>query len=86
MALGKPIVQFDMDENKYMAREAALYAKPNDYIDFAEKIYLLLKNDELRRKMSDFGKSRIQKYFYWKLSERELYKAYQKLFKNKEEK
>jgi glycosyltransferase involved in cell wall biosynthesis len=30
MALGKPIVQFDLTEGRYSAREASLYAKKND--------------------------------------------------------
>jgi len=80
MALGKPIVQFDMDENRYMAQGAALYAKPNDYIDFAEKIYFLLNNDEIRGRMGNFGKNRIQEHFQWKFSEKELFKAYQQVF------
>ena len=42
MALAKPIVQFDMEEGRFSAQEASLYARPNDTRDMAEKILLLL--------------------------------------------
>ena len=34
MALGKPIVQFDLTEGRFSAQEASLYAKKNDPVDF----------------------------------------------------
>ena len=30
MAVGKPIVQFDVTEGRYSAQDSSLYAKPND--------------------------------------------------------
>src|SRR6185437_15699444 len=42
MALGKPIVQFELTEGRFSAREASVYAKPNDARDFAGKIVALL--------------------------------------------
>ena len=48
MALGKPIVQFDVKEGRVSAREASLYARPNDPRDFADKILELI-DDPLRR-------------------------------------
>ena len=38
MALGKPIVQFDVKEGRVSAQDASLYARANDPVDFAEKI------------------------------------------------
>ena len=38
MALGKPIVQFDLTEGRFSAQEASLYAKENDVVDMADKI------------------------------------------------
>jgi glycosyltransferase involved in cell wall biosynthesis len=38
MALGKPIVQFDLTEGRFSARDASLYATRNDARDFAGKI------------------------------------------------
>ena len=42
MALGKPIVQFELTEGRYSADRASLYARPNDERDFAAKIVQLL--------------------------------------------
>ncbi|OAD21555.1 group 1 glycosyl transferase [Candidatus Thiomargarita nelsonii] len=43
MALGKPIVQFELTEGRFSALEASLYAKKNDAVDMAEKIVQLLE-------------------------------------------
>ena len=51
MALGKPIVQFDLTESRYSAQDAALYAAKNDEIDFADRIVQLLDDADLRQKM-----------------------------------
>ena len=48
MALGKPIVQFDLTEGRYSAQEASLYAERNNARDLADKISLLL-DDPARR-------------------------------------
>ena len=37
MALGKPIVQFDLAEGRFSARDSSLYARKNDEIDFARR-------------------------------------------------
>lgn len=84
MAVGKPIVQFDMREGKYSAQDASLYAKPNDEIDFAKKILLLLEDEGLRKKMGEIGKARIKNDLSWDNSEKELIKAYNYLFAKKE--
>src|SRR5690606_29666191 len=42
MALGKPIVQFELTEGRRAAGDASLYARPNDPRDFAAKILELL--------------------------------------------
>ena len=38
MALGKPIVQFDMTESRISAQDASIYAKLNISVDLAEKL------------------------------------------------
>jgi len=38
MALGKPMVQFDLAEGVSRAQRASLYARPNNAFDLAEKI------------------------------------------------
>ena len=82
MALGKPIVQFDLTEGRYSAQEASLYAKANDPIDMAEKIVSLLDNPELCKKMGNAGRERVQNQLEWKYEVPKLLKAYETLFAN----
>ncbi|MFY9691473.1 MAG: glycosyltransferase family 4 protein, partial [Candidatus Acidiferrales bacterium] len=52
MALGKPIVQFDLKEGRFSAMDASLYADGKAGVeDFAAKILSLLENSEVREKM-----------------------------------
>ena len=80
MALAKPIVQFDMDEGKFSAQEASLYAKPNNSKDMAEKILELLDDPEKRSKMGAFGYERVKNTLQWEYEKENLYKAYRKIF------
>ncbi|MFZ5987267.1 MAG: glycosyltransferase family 4 protein [Bacillota bacterium] len=80
MALAKPIVQFNNTEGRYSAREASLYAKPNDSLDMAEKIIELLENPEKRKAMGEFGYNRIKNELEWKYEKENLYRAYRKVF------
>ena len=57
MAMGKPIVQFDLVEGRFSAEKSSLYAKPNDAKDFADKIIYLLDNPEERVVMGEYGKN-----------------------------
>ena len=49
MAMGKPIVQFDVTEGRFSALDASLYAKANDPIDFADKVLELLDYPQRRK-------------------------------------
>ena len=66
MALGKPIVQFDLREGRRSAAEASLYANPNDEIEFAEKILELLGDPERRTAMGIEGQRRMKEELEWK--------------------
>src|SRR5205085_5643135 len=55
MALGKPIVQFDLTEGRFSAGEASLYARRNDPVDLALKIVELLDDPERRAAMGALG-------------------------------
>ena len=79
MALGKPIVQFDLTEGRYSAQEASLYANKNDEKDLANKIVLLLDNDGLRKKMGEYGRDRVVSELSWEYEEPKLLKAYKVL-------
>lgn len=65
MALKKPIVQFDLKEGRFSAGEASLYAINWDTEDFAEKILTLADNDELRKKMGEYGYNRVINELSW---------------------
>ena len=80
MALGKPIVQFDLTEGKYSAQKASLYAKPNDSKDLAEKIIFLLDNEEKRVEMGQYGMKRIKNELSWEHTSKELLRGYDTLF------
>ncbi|MEB3212346.1 MAG: glycosyltransferase family 4 protein [Leptolyngbyaceae bacterium] len=76
MALGKPIVQFDLLEGKRSAAGASLYAEPNNSIDFAEKIVELLRSPELRAEMAAEGRSRMIQQLEWRHQIPKLLAAY----------
>lgn len=80
MALGKPIVQFDLAEGRFSAQEASLYAKNNDAVDMAEKIISLLDDPERRKSMGEFGRNRVLNELEWKYEVPKLLAAYEKLF------
>jgi len=80
MALGKPIVQFDLKEGRYSAQEASLYAQNNNSIDLAEKILFLLDNKELREQMGEYGKNRIYQELKWDKTKLNLIQVYDFLF------
>jgi glycosyltransferase involved in cell wall biosynthesis len=77
MALGKPIVQFDLKEGRFSAQEASLYAKRGGVRDFGEKILRLIDDKELRKKMGELGFKRVRDRLDWKYSVPKLLKAYQ---------
>ena len=80
MALGKPIVQFDLTEGRFSAQDASLYANRNDAVDMAEKIVLLLDDPALREKMGQLGRHRVENELEWKYEAPKLLKAYDAMF------
>jgi glycosyltransferase involved in cell wall biosynthesis len=65
MALGKPIVQFDMTEGRVSAQDASLYAAANDPTDFGDKIVGLLNDPDRRERMGKFGRARLVEHLAW---------------------
>jgi glycosyltransferase involved in cell wall biosynthesis len=80
MALAKPIVQFELTEGRFSAREASLYARPNDARDFAQKIVTLLDDPERRERMGRFGRQRVERTLAWEYEAPKLLAAYDALF------
>jgi len=80
MALGKPMVQFDLTEGRYSAQEASLYARRNDPADFAAKIAELIDDPQKRARMGAFGRRRVQEALEWRYEVPKLLAAYATLF------
>jgi glycosyltransferase involved in cell wall biosynthesis len=80
MALGKPIVQFDLAEGRFSAQDASLYARRNDPIDMALKIIELLDDPGKRRSMGAFGRHRVENELEWRYEAPKLLTAYDALW------
>ncbi len=81
MALGKPIVQFDLKEGRFSAGDASLYASNEDMVhDFAEKVLWLIDHPEQRAKMGEIGRERVETELAWKYSVPHLLAAYERAF------
>jgi glycosyltransferase involved in cell wall biosynthesis len=79
MALGKPIVQFDLTEGRFSAGEASLYAERNDTSSFAESIVQLIDDVELRIRMGEIGQQRLLAMLSWEQQIPQLLAAYERV-------
>lgn len=79
MALGKPIVTYDLKETRWSAQEAALYVEPNNELAFAEGIATLMDRPDLRKRMGEFGRRRIETDLKWDIVGQNLVRAYSAL-------
>jgi glycosyltransferase involved in cell wall biosynthesis len=79
MAMGKPIVSFDLTESRVSAGEAAVYVPCNDEHAFAQAIDALLKDPERRRRMGEVGRRRVEEQLSWEVSRRTLVDFYRQL-------
>jgi len=87
MALGKPIVQFDLREGRFSAQEASLYSDiENQVSDFAAKILWLLDNPAERERMGEFGRRRVETELAWQYSVRNLLATYDRVLGRKSRK
>jgi glycosyltransferase involved in cell wall biosynthesis len=82
MALGKPIVSFDLKETRTSAADAALYVTPNDEAEFAAAVVRLMDDPARRQQMGDYGRKRVSSDLGWHVTSRNLVKAYGRLFAN----
>jgi glycosyltransferase involved in cell wall biosynthesis len=82
MALGKPIVQFDLTEGRFSAQDASLYAAHNDHEDMARKIVELLDDPERRQRMGEFGRRRVEQELEWQYEAPKLLAAYDRVFED----
>jgi glycosyltransferase involved in cell wall biosynthesis len=80
MAVGKPVVQYDLKEGKFSAMEASLYAQNGSLEDFADKIERLLDDPEKRKQMGDYGRGRVLNELSWDFERKKLVKFYDAMF------
>jgi glycosyltransferase involved in cell wall biosynthesis len=80
MALGKPIVQFDLTEGRFSAQQASAYARRNDPDDLAAKIVELLDDPERRARMGAYGRLRVENELEWRFEVPKLLSAYDSLW------
>jgi glycosyltransferase involved in cell wall biosynthesis len=85
MAMEQPIVAFDLQETHFSARESALYATPNIVEEFADKIEVLLDDEELRARMGAIGHQRVIEELSWDNTKKNLWLAYKMLFKMRQD-
>jgi glycosyltransferase involved in cell wall biosynthesis len=78
MALGKPIVQFDLHEGRVSAGDASLYAKRNDVSSLAEGIVQLIDDTEMASRMGQIGRERLATTLSWELQVPKLLAAYKR--------
>ncbi|WP_233644668.1 glycosyltransferase family 4 protein [Streptomyces sp. BSE6.1] len=76
MAMGRPIVSFDLREARVSAGEAAVYAPANDEGAFAALVAQLLDAPERRARMGKIGEERINGQLAWRNSQASLLAAY----------
>lgn len=79
MALGKPIVAFDLPEHRFTAQTAAVYAQPNDELDFALQLSALMDDPVQRTLMGEAGRERVGSELAWSHQAQRLLTAYDML-------
>jgi glycosyltransferase involved in cell wall biosynthesis len=77
MAYARPVVLYDLTEGRRSAGDAALYAKPNDPVDFAAQIIKLLNSEALRNELGQRGRRRIEGGLNWETEKKTLLEAYE---------
>ena len=76
MAMGRPIVSFELREARVSAGEAAVYAPANDESEFAKLIAQLLDDPDERARMGELGQARVDGPLSWEHSSKALLAAY----------
>lgn len=76
MAMGKPIVQYDVVEGRRSAGNASLYARGGDEADFARKIVELIDSPTLRCEAGESGRRRMVRDLEWRHQIPALLSAY----------
>ncbi|MBT0566277.1 glycosyltransferase [Williamsia sp. CHRR-6] len=79
MAMGRPLVSFELVEARVSAGDAAIYVRSNDVAAFAEGIETLLDDPERREKMGLIGRERVENELSWESSTIALLSFYERV-------
>ncbi len=79
MAMGRPMVSFDLAEARVSAGDSAVYAPANDEGEFAARIDELLRDDQRRAEMGQKGRERIEIELSWDNSRKALIDFYERM-------
>jgi len=79
MAIGRPIVAFDLREIRISAETAAAYAPANDVAAFGDAVVDLLDAPQRRRDMGAAGRHRFETALAWEHQEARLLALYRDL-------
>jgi glycosyltransferase involved in cell wall biosynthesis len=79
MALGRPVVAFDLPEHRRTAGDAAVYVRPNDELALARAIAELMDDPERRKRLGELGRKRVEEELAWEHSRRNLLAMYERL-------
>ena len=79
MAMGRPLVSFELTEARVSAGEAASYVPANDEHAFATALDDLLRDPDRRAWMGQAGRRRVEQQLSWAVSRRNLLDSYRRL-------
>ena len=82
MALGRPIVQFDLHEGRLSAGPASLYAERNNVTSLAEAIVQLIDDQEMGARMGQLGQERFRASLSWESQVPHLLAAYKRAIRS----
>jgi glycosyltransferase involved in cell wall biosynthesis len=85
MAMGKPIVAYDLKETRATAQDSACYVTPGDVQGFGQAIVDLLENPVRRQRMGEIGRQRVLDSLGWEHQQQQLFHAYRLAFGEKGE-
>lgn len=76
MAMGKPVIAFDLRETRWTAQESAIYIPPGDIQRFAQAILELADHPQQRAAMGNYARRRFLECLSWEHQQENLLKAY----------
>lgn len=84
LAMGKPVVAYDLKESRFTAQDAALYVPQGDVKAFADAILQLLEQPELGTQLTNAARKRIAEVS-WETQQPLLLSAYDAVLRIKNE-